>query len=77
LLDPYKAYLAGRYAEGCTDGAQLWAEVREQGYGGCRRSVRRYLNTLGDGAARSPRPPEFTARQVCQWILRRPDRLDR
>jgi len=75
-LDPYKAYLAGRYAEGCTGGARLWAEVREQGYGGCRRSVRRYLNTLGDGPARSPRPPECTARQVCQWVLRRPDRLD-
>ena len=38
--------------------------------------MRRYLNTLGDGSARSPRPPEFTARQVCQWVLRRPDRLD-
>ncbi len=75
-LDPYKSYLASRYAEGCTDGARLWAEVREQGYGGCRRSVRRYLNTLGSGTARPTRPAEFTARQVCQWILRRPDRLD-
>jgi transposase len=75
-LDPYKEYLARRFAEGCTDGARLWAEVREQGYGGCRRSVRRYLNTLDDGPARSARSPEFTARQVCQWILRRPDRLD-
>lgn len=74
-LDPYKSYLAERYAEGCTDGARLWAEVREQGYGGCRRSVRRYLNTLGTGA-RAPRA-EFTVRQVCQWVLRRPDRLER
>jgi transposase len=57
-------------------GARLWAEVREQGYDGCRRSVRRYLNTLGDGPNRRPRAPEFAARQVCQWILRRPDRLD-
>ena len=38
--------------------------------------MRRYLNTLCDGSGRSPRPPEFTARQVRQWILRRPDRLD-
>ncbi len=68
--------MARRFAEGCTDGARLWTEVREQGYGGCRRSVRRYLNTLDDGPARSVRSPEFTARQVCQWILRRPDRLD-
>jgi transposase len=74
-LDRYKSYLAGRYAEGCTDGARLWAEIHEQGYGGCRRSVRRYLNTLGAGSARSTRPAEFTARQVCQWVLRRPDRL--
>jgi transposase len=41
-----------------------------------RQSLRRYLNTLGTGPARSTRPAEFTARQVCQWILRRPDRLD-
>ena len=54
----------------------LVAEVRERGYGGCRRSVRRYLNTLDGGPTRSPRPAEFTARQVCQWVLRRPDRLD-
>jgi transposase len=74
-LDPYKSYLAQRYAEGCTDGARLWDEVREQGYGGCRRSVRRYLNTLGTGAR--PTRAEFTVRHVCQWILRRPDRLER
>jgi len=75
-LGPYKTYLAERYAEGCTDGARLWAEVREQGYAGCRRSVRRYLNTLGTGATRTPRQAEFTVRQVCQWTLRRPDGLE-
>jgi hypothetical protein len=74
-LDPYKPYLAERYAEGCTDGARLWAEVREQGYGGCRRSVRRYLNTLGTGV-QPPRAAEFTVRQVSRWTLRRPDRLE-
>jgi transposase len=73
---PYKSYLAGRYAEGCTDGRPALG-------GGPRAGLRRlpaqrasYLNTLDDGAARSTRPAEFTARQVCQWILRRPDRLD-
>jgi transposase len=73
--DPHKAYLARRYAEGCTDGARLWAEVLELGYGGCRRRVRRYLNTLDGGPARSARSSEATARQVCQWVLRRQDRL--
>src|SRR5260370_135220 len=49
---------------------------RRQSRGRWPRSVRRYLNTLDNGPARPNRPAEFTARQVCQWILRRPDRLD-
>lgn len=37
--------------------------------------MRRYLNTLGTGV-QPPRAAEFTVRQVCQWTLRRPDRLE-
>jgi hypothetical protein len=36
----------------------------------------RYLNRLANGAVERKRPEEFTAKQVRQWILRRPDRLD-
>jgi transposase len=34
ILDPYHAYLHQRWAEGCTNGSQLWREIRAQGDGG-------------------------------------------
>jgi Transposase len=45
-LDSYKPYLTRRFAQGRSNAARLWAEIRQQGYRGSRRSVRRYLNTL-------------------------------
>jgi transposase len=75
-LERFKVYLAERFADGCTNAARLWAELHAQGYRGHRRTVRRYLNRLTNGAVARKRPEEFTAKQVRQWILRRPDRLD-
>lgn len=43
ILDPYHAYLHQRWAEGCTNGSQLWRELRAQGYRGGRRHVLRWL----------------------------------
>jgi len=31
ILDPYHAYLHQRWADGCTNGSQLWRELRAQG----------------------------------------------
>ena len=42
-LDPYHAYLHQRWAEGCTNGSQLWREIRAQDYGGGHRHVLRWL----------------------------------
>jgi len=75
-LERFKVYLADRFADGCTNAARLWAELQAQGYRGHRRTVRRYLNRLANGTVERRRPEEFTAREVRQWILRRPDRLD-
>ena len=75
-LERFKVYLAERFADGCTNAARLWAELQAQGYRGHRRTVRRYLNRLANGTVERKRPEEFTAREVRQWILRRPDRLD-
>lgn len=75
-VDRYKAYLAGRVAEGCTNGAKLWNEIRAQGFRGSSRTVRRFLNTLGVTSAKVDLPEEFSAREVRAWILRRPDDLD-
>ena len=45
-LAPYDAYLLQRWAEGCHIGAQLFAELQEQGYRGGLSSVYRALNRL-------------------------------
>ena len=34
ILDPHRAYLERRYAEGCRNASQLWRELRGQGFGG-------------------------------------------
>lgn len=34
ILDPHRAYLERRYAEGCHNASQLWRELRGQGFGG-------------------------------------------
>ncbi len=42
-LDPYLAHLVTRFHEGCTNGMQLWREIREQGYAGGYGQVIRWL----------------------------------
>jgi transposase len=42
-LDPYHAYVYQRWADGCTNGSQLWRELRAQGYPGGRRHVLRWI----------------------------------
>ena len=34
ILDPHRAYLERRYAEGCHNASQLWRELRGRGFGG-------------------------------------------
>jgi len=43
LLDPYQCYLNQRFNDGHTDAADLYREIREQGYRGSPQTVRRYL----------------------------------
>ncbi len=42
-LEPYLPYLYQRWQEGCENGTQLWREIREQGYQGCRKPVAVWL----------------------------------
>ncbi len=42
-MDPYLAHLVTRFHEGCTNGMQLWREVREQGYADGYGQVIRWL----------------------------------
>ncbi|MEV6848862.1 hypothetical protein [Actinoplanes sp. NPDC051411] len=71
-LDDHAAYLAGRWEQGCTNAVLLTAELRERGYRGSARTVRRLLQTWRDGAIKptavaavAPKP-----RAVTGWIIR-------
>jgi transposase len=75
-LDTFAAYLHQRWTQGCTDAAQLHAEITEQGYRGGQRSVRRYLQPLRAALpTTAPPPPPPTVREVTRWITSHPDHL--
>ena len=44
IIDPYLPYLEMRVGEGCDNGTQLWREVREMGFAGTAKQVRRWLH---------------------------------
>ena len=39
MLDPFEAYLAKSWEQGCRNALQLWREIREQGYPGAQGRV--------------------------------------
>jgi len=43
IVDPFGAYLAMRWKEGCHNATVLWREIKEQGFGGPYNAVCRYL----------------------------------
>jgi transposase len=46
-LAPYKPYLTRRFVEeGCENSLQLYREIREQGYDGCRSVITNYITQL-------------------------------
>jgi transposase len=75
-LDRFAPYLQERWNQGCTDAAQLFTEIQEQGYSGSKRSARRYLQPLR-AALTAPviPPPPPTVREVTRWITSHPDHL--
>jgi transposase len=46
VLRPYMAYVIQRWREGCTDGMQLWRELRALGYSQSARTVSRFITRL-------------------------------
>jgi transposase len=70
LLDECAPYLHQRWDQGCTDGAQLYREIRARGYRGSYTLVRDHLGPLRATNATAPgpaaKPPK--ARNVTSWI---------
>ncbi|MFI1259236.1 ISL3 family transposase [Streptomyces netropsis] len=77
ILDPHKPYLHQRWNEGCTNAAQLFAELRERGYQGGSTIVRQYIRAVREAFPHDdvPRKPP-SVRDVASWITRHPDSLD-
>jgi transposase len=75
-LDPFRAYLHQRWNEGVTDAAVLHCELRQRGFAGSVRTVRRHLAPFrGAAAAPDPVPAVPKARQITRWLLSRPEHL--
>jgi len=76
-FDAFVPYLQQRiHQDGITNAAQLFTELRRQGYRGSRRTVRRYLEPLRATAVTPGLPPApLTVGQVTRWITSHPDHL--
>jgi transposase len=75
-LDPFKQYICQRWNEGITDAAALHAELRQRGWAGSVKTVRRYVAPFRQlAAAPDPGPAVPKTRQITRWLLTRPGRL--
>lgn len=88
ILDPYLAYLQQRWAEGCHNGAQLYRDIKGQGYTGSKSLVGRWVADQRRGLPRKRReaatsnsgkgqPPvrRWSVRRVAWLLLRAPNAL--
>ena len=80
-LDPWRAMLERRWAEGCRNGAQLWRDLRDAGFKGRIRVVTEWANrqrlvepeqqfrpASAAATQRSPRPAAHPARRVARML---------
>jgi transposase len=73
-LDPYADYLTQRWQEGCHNAAQLWRELREQGFSGSDTRVRQWIRQYHrpdrkDSAVPRTVTPTLPSPRQITWIL--------
>jgi transposase len=74
--DPFRPYIHQRWNEGLTDATAVHAELRERGFTGSVRTVRRYIAPFREtGTAPDPAPAVPKNREITRWLLSRPDHL--
>src|SRR5262249_40802041 len=84
LMDPFVEYLKKRWEEGCHNGAQLYREIRQQGYRGgdvvLRRHLRKWRGAIPEVIRNLRLLPDFptpSPRQVSWWLYLDEDRLEK
>lgn len=82
-FDPYAPYVLSRWEQGCTNGLQLYQEIKEQGYTGTEKTVYRFLVPLRRNQriiqkAVVPNVPlqDFSAKDAVWLFVRDRSRLD-
>lgn len=84
LMDPFVEYLKKRWEEGCHNGAQLYREIRRQGYSGgavvLRRHLRKWRGVVPEVIRNLHLLPDFptpSPRQASWWLYLDDDRLEK
>lgn len=82
-FDPYARYVLSRWEQGCTNGLQIYREIKEQGYTGTQRQVYLFLVPLRRNVriiqkAEIPHIPlqDFSAKDAVWLFVRDPANLD-
>jgi hypothetical protein len=75
LLGPHQDWLQQRWDEGIRSTEQLHAELRDRGYRGSLRTLRRLTAQLRRDTAVPAPPPAPPAKKVASWILTPPGDL--
>ena len=75
LLGPHQDWLRQRWDEGVRSTEQLHAELRDRGYRGSLRTLRRLTARLRQDTAVPAPPPAPAAKKVASWILTPPGEL--
>src|SRR5258708_29199513 len=82
-FDPYASYVLSRWEQGCTNGLQIYGEIKEKGYTGTDRQVYRFLvplrrnqRIIQKGTAPHVPLQDFSAKDAGWLFVRDPAKLD-